>query len=93
MIYDLLTPDLSGDIEMCLMEIPAQSVTSTVPKSHVGEEVAYVVSGKATIRLEEKSFDLSDGDSVRIPPGVKHLWENKHDEVATVIFAITPPSF
>ncbi len=92
-IYDLLTPDLSGDIEMCLMEIPAQSVTSTVPKSHVGEEVAYVVSGKATIRLEEKSFDLSDGDSVRIPPGVKHLWENRHDEVATVIFAITPPSF
>lgn len=51
-IYDLLLPDLSGDIETCLMEIPAQSATCIVPKSHVGEKVDYVVSEKATTCLK-----------------------------------------
>ncbi|HIX60089.1 MAG TPA: cupin domain-containing protein [Candidatus Blautia gallistercoris] len=92
-IYDLLTPDLSGSIEFCLMEIPPKSVTSVEEKSHVGEEVAYVISGDAVIHLDGKKFELSQGDCVKIPPGVKHLWENVKDMVARVIFAITPPSF
>ncbi len=92
-IYDLLTPDLSGSIELCLMEIPPRSVTSVKEKSHVGEEVAYVIEGDVTIHLDGKMFELSQGDCVKILPGVNHLWENTRDVSSRVIFAITPPSF
>ncbi len=32
-------------------------------------------------------------DSVKIPAGTNHLWENKENQKAIIIFAITPPSF
>ncbi len=92
-IYELLTPDLSGSIEFCLMEIPPQSATAPSEKAHIGEEVAYVISGTIWIRMNEKEFLLHEGDSVKIPAGTNHLWENKDTTKAKVIFAITPPSF
>lgn len=92
-IYELLTPDLSGAIEFCLMEIPPESMTAPSEKAHVGEEVAYVISGDVWIHMNEKIFLLHEGDSVKIPAGTNHLWENKDKIKVKVIFAITPPSF
>ena len=92
-IYELLTPDLSGSIEFCRMEIPPESVTAAAKKAHTGEEVAYVVSGSVLIHMNEDTFTLDEGDSVRIPAGTNHLWENREQTSAQVIFAITPPSF
>ena len=91
--YVLLTPDLSGTIEFCMMEIPPESVTAASEKAHTGEEVAYVVQGNVFIHMNEKTFELYEGDSVRIPAGTNHLWENKEKTKVKVIFAITPPSF
>lgn len=92
-IYKLLTPDLNGTIEFCLMEIPPKSQTARVEKSHIGEEVAYVMEGSVKIHLNKREFELCRGDSVQIPAGVNHLWSNEKDSYAKVIFAITPPSF
>lgn len=92
-IYELLTPDLQGSIEFCRMEVPAKSATAQVEKSHTGEEVAHVASGTVNISLNGQRFRLNEGDCVRIPAGVNHLWENTTDESAIVFFAITPPSF
>ena len=92
-IYELLTPDLSGAIEFCKMEIPPDSVTAASEKAHTGEEVAYVISGNILIHMNGKPFQLYEGDSVKIPAGTNHLWENKENQKAIIIFAITPPSF
>ena len=92
-IYKLLTPDLNGTIECCLMEIPPHSKSAAVAKSHVGEEVAYVISGSVKIQLNQKEFSLNAGDSIRIPAGVNHLWSNEGDGEFEAVFAITPPSF
>lgn len=92
-IYELLTPDLQGSIEFCRMEIPPKSATTQMEKAHTGEEVAHVASGAVNISLNGQRFSLSEGDCVRIPAGVNHLWENTTDESAVVFFAITPPSF
>lgn len=92
-IYNLLTPDLNGTIEYCMMEIPPHSRTSEVEKAHVGEEVAFVIEGNVTISLNKAEFNLDAGDSIRIPAGVNHLWNNEKEDYAKVIFAITPPSF
>lgn len=92
-VYDLLTSDLSGSIEFCKMEIPPHSVTSSKARAHVGEEVAYVMGGDILIHMNDQQFRLGEGDSVKIPPGVSHVWENVTDKGAIIIFAITPPSF
>lgn len=92
-IYDLLTPDMSGTIEFCKMVVVPESFTAQHEKSHAGEEVAYVLNGAVRIYMDNRMFELSEGDSVKIPPGVKHRWENPHTDAAEIIFAITPPSF
>lgn len=92
-IYKLLTPDLNGTIEFCLMEIPPHSRTAELEKSHVGEEVAFVVEGSVNIQLNQKEFSLNEGDSIQIPAGVNHLWYNEGDAQVRVIFAMTPPGF
>lgn len=91
--YTLLSPDLSGAIEMVLMTIPPQSQSSEIPLAHPGEEVAYILSGKVTLYLEDAIETLEKGDSVKIPPGVCHMWKNNSSSNVDVIFAVTPPNF
>lgn len=91
--YDLLTPDVRGSIEFCIMHVPFQEAETPFSLSHEGEEVAYVLSGKTDVIINEMRYTLETGDSIRIPPYAKHYWSNKYESTCDVIFAITPPSF
>ena len=92
-LYELLSPDLTGSIELALMKLTPNSDSSDELLEHEGEEVAFVLSGKANLYLEDKVITLDSGDSVRIPSGIRHKWDNSYERETTVIFAITPPSF
>ena len=92
-VYKLLTPDVSGAIEFCLMEIPAGSSSVDKPHSHTGEEVAFIISGETDIYLSGKTYHLNEGDGIKIPPFSPHRWINNSDQEVKVIFAVTPPSF
>ena len=89
----LLTPDVRGSIEFCMMSIPPGLTSGRNPQEHVGEEVAYVVRGSVGINVAGISYQLEEGDSIRIPPQTAHQWMNQGGTVVQVIFAITPPSF
>ena len=89
--YTLLTPDVRGSIEFCMMSIPPGLTSGRNPQEHVGEEVAYVVRGSVGINVAGISYQLEEGDS--IPPQTAHQWMNQGGTVVQVIFAITPPSF
>lgn len=91
--YELLSPDLNGDIEMAIMTLTPKSHTSKDNFKHSGEEVAYVSKGNLVLFLNEDQLELSQGDSVKIPPQMLHRWYNPYEEEAVVIFAVTPPSF
>lgn len=91
--YMLLSPDLSGLIEMVLMKIPPVSQSAENPITHIGEEVAYVLEGSIVLHIGDDIETLNTGDSVKIPPGVQHKWENNTDKEVTIIFAVTPPTF
>ena len=93
MEYMLLSPDLSGAIEMVLMKIPPHSNSAENPIVHIGEEVAYVLEGSILLQIGDDLETLHTGDSVKIPPGVQHKWENTTDKEVTIIFAVTPPTF
>ena len=91
--YELLTPDLNGDIEFATLTLASGEKSSLVSLSHRGEEVSYVEQGSLLVHVESHTFELNQGDSIRIPANAKHFWENISSADATVIFAITPPSF
>lgn len=92
-LYELLSPDLSGSIELAIMKITPSSDSSEELLEHDGEEVAFVLEGKVNLFLDNTVVSLDSGDSVRIPRGMKHKWENIYNADVKVIFAITPPSF
>lgn len=92
-LYSLLTPDVTGNIEFCMMEIPSRSGTESVAQYHSGEEVAYVMEGPVEIMVDDAAYTLETGDSIRIPPMSVHNWINHMDSPVKVIFAVTPPSF
>lgn len=91
--YTLLTPDIKGDIEFCMMSIPPQFSSGSMPQQHDGEEVSYVVKGRVEIEILDTAYQLNEGDSIRIPPLTPHKWRNLGDSMVEVIFAVTPPSF
>jgi transcriptional regulator with XRE-family HTH domain len=91
--YELLSPDLKGDIELAIMTLTPLSHTSKDNFKHTGEEVAYVSKGNIVLYLNDEAIELSEGDSVKIPPNMLHRWYNPNKKDATVIFAVTPPSF
>lgn len=90
--YELLMPSGSG-IEFCKMRLAPHMTSASKMYSHSGEEVSIVVSGTATIYLDEDVYVLQEGDSIRIPSSQRHRWENKTDNTVEVIFAVTPPTF
>lgn len=92
--YELLTPDVRGTIEFCLMTIPSKCDSGDAALNHRGEEVAHVMSGSVDIVIGSFEIQtLHTGDSIRIPSLTEHKWINNYDEETKVIFAITPPSF
>lgn len=91
--YQLLTPTLDATIEFMLLKLDPGSSTVTNPISHNGEEVAYVIEGPIKINLEDKIYLLETGDSIKIPPNIKHSWINDGDIYTSIIFAVTPPEF
>lgn len=92
-VYELLTANVSGDIEFCMMHVPGKNDSHNVETMHHGEEVAYVVKGRITVYVNDVPYELEEGDSVLIPPESLHRWKNDGDEECDVLFAITPPSF
>ncbi len=91
--YELLTPDVRGEIEFCIMHVPSGTDREAFSMSHEGEEVAYILSGKTDIFVNDVPYTLETGDSIRIPPHAYHSWHNSYGELCHVIFAVTPPSF
>lgn len=91
--YELLTPNLNGDIEFATLTLASGQKSSLIPLSHRGEEVSYIEQGSLIVHVESHTIELNKGDSIRIPANAKHYWENISTADATVIFAITPPSF
>lgn len=91
--YQLLTPTTNTTIEFMQLTLEPGESTGSKCLSHTGEEVALVLEGTITIQIDDKEFVLNKCDSVKIPPIEKHRWINNSTESATLVFAVTPPSF
>lgn len=91
--YEMLTPDMSGTVELMQLNLPAKTYSCKEPLGHKGEEVALVAKGTVVITIEDNPITLHEGDSIRIKSNTKHRWYNPENDFSIVIFAVSPPRF
>jgi mannose-6-phosphate isomerase-like protein (cupin superfamily) len=60
---------------------------------HVGDaEFYYVLSGRATITVEEKEINATPGTAIYIPPSAKHKILNDGKEKFVMVYGLNAPT-
>ena len=67
--------------------------TATAMLSHQTEELAYVVSGRGELRLEDGVVPYAAGSALYIPAGVWHVVANTGDEPVAMVFTFPHPDY
>ncbi len=92
--YQLLNPNLHGQIEFLLVEIEPGKVHDPEDLvTHTGEECGYVLEGELIVRLNSRETHLYEGDSISFPSSTPHRFSNPGKIISRSIWAMTPPSF
>jgi transcriptional regulator with XRE-family HTH domain len=91
--YELLTPDVRHRLEMVIINIDPGHATSVSPKAHEGEECALVIGGTVEVEIGGVVHHLAQGDSIYVDATQPHRYFNKGRARASLISAMTPPSF
>jgi transcriptional regulator with XRE-family HTH domain len=91
--YQLLSPDLQHRIELVWIEYGPGESGPVTPFVHAGEEQMVVIQGRMQMWIAGELYPLSAGDSITFDSALPHRALNPYDQPATVIAAITPPSF
>jgi len=89
----LLTPSLSGQIELLLSRFEAGATSGEEPYTHNGEEAGVVIEGSLELWIGDEHFLLGEGDSFNFPSSIPHRYRNNDTREAKVIWVITPPSY
>ncbi|CEK34078.1 HTH-type transcriptional regulator [[Clostridium] sordellii] len=87
-VFEILSPESANSVEFAIVNLIPYSQISNELMSHKSIELAYVLEGKIKIYIEDDEFILESGDSVTLPPGTNHRWENPFNEQAKIIFSI-----
>jgi len=67
--------------------------TSTAMLSHATEELAYVLTGRGELRLDDDTVPYRAGSALFIPAGVWHAVANTGDDPVTMVFAFPHPDY
>lgn len=91
--YQLLSPNLQHQIELVWIEYGPGEAGPVTPFQHAGEEQMVVIAGRMQMWIAGDIYPLEAGDSITFDSALPHRALNPYSEPATVIAAITPPSF
>jgi len=89
----LLSPTLSGKLELLLCHIEPGAESGPDFYTHEGEEAGVVMEGALELWVGEHHYLLNEGDSFGFASSTPHRYRNPGSGRTTVIWALTPPSF
>jgi transcriptional regulator with XRE-family HTH domain len=90
----LLTPRPLEHLEVFAAELDPGGSTGDEPYTHGdSEELFVVLFGRVHLQLGERLYDLEQGDSIDYRSSIPHRVSNAGDEIAEVIWVISPPSY
>ncbi|MCQ8213134.1 helix-turn-helix domain-containing protein [Cetobacterium somerae] len=87
--YEILSPEPQTDVEFMILNLDPYSSSKEKEIGHEGQEVAFILEGEVKLNLENESYVLFQGDSIKIEKFVKHSWENFTSTISKIIFAVT----
>ncbi|MEQ9491180.1 MAG: XRE family transcriptional regulator [Alphaproteobacteria bacterium] len=90
---ELLSPNLSGQLELLWSRFAPGSTSGVEPYRHKGEEAGVVISGTLELWIGDTRHILHKGDSFSFKSTLPHRYSNPGDEPTDVVWAITPPSY
>ncbi len=93
MISLLTTSNIEKHMEPILYEIEPGGESGRDYYTHSGEEFIFVLEGKLEIQIENKVYNLDEGDSFYFKSTLKHKFRNSGDTLARAIWVVTPPTF
>jgi mannose-6-phosphate isomerase-like protein (cupin superfamily) len=70
--------------------IPAHSPGPPLHLHRAIEDNATVTGGRIRFTVDGRTRDLGPGDSVQVPPGARHRWENPYEEDAYMVSRVRP---
>ncbi|MDY0871739.1 cupin domain-containing protein [Dongia rigui] len=83
---ELLTPAVSGALEIYLVTIAPGGSSGPELYTHKGEEGGYVMAGEMVLEVEDRVFTLKTGDSFRFKSQTPHRFANNTDTETTVVW-------
>ncbi len=94
MAEELMSPDLSGDVELIMGTFEPGAATGEEKIIRETVEVSgHVIKGAIVVEIDDKSYALGIGDSFRINPGDPHRTYNNGKETAEVLWILSPPHY
>ena len=81
-------------INFSTIELPSggESVRSSEPETHKGDEALYVLEGPVAVFLPatEDTFEVKQGEVMFVPEGVKHQYVNYTNRVVKAVHVVAP---
>src|SRR5690606_25986461 len=90
---ELVTPDLSGALQMLIVHLEPGGSTGGETYSHPGEECGYILEGKLDLWVGERHFHLRRGDSFRFKSELPHRSFNPGKSVTRIVWVTSPPFY
>lgn len=90
-IRELMHPAVHGNKAQSLAEatVPTGGIT-TLHRHAKTEELYHITAGRGLMTLGETQFEVSEGDTVSIPPGTAHKIENQGSEPLKILCCCSP---
>lgn len=92
-VDELLSPNLTGALELLSCRFPPGASSGEEPYSHSGEEAGVVIRGRLELWVDGRTVTLEAGDSFGFKSELPHRYRNPGPDETEVIWAITPPSY
>ena len=93
MLDELLSPNLSGALELLSCRLSPGASSGAEPYTHAGEEAGLVIRGRLELWVDGRKAILEAGDSFGFQSALPHRYCNPGPDETEVIWAITPPSY
>ncbi len=91
LVKEMLSPDISGLVQMMVLVIPPDGGSGEQPYNYKGEKAGLVLEGFLQLSIDGASFDLRPGDSFQFDSMLPHRFHNSHHGTARVLWIICKP--